>query len=446
MAHMKTYRDPQLSLFQAAVSEVIEKHSGTQIMSANGVSVPFRPTTEDPMLEAISAYADGAQASQPGVAPGAAVTLGVIDGAKHCANMALKLGEAIGKAIFTGNTADENRYRNQLGQFTECDPRWAEAAAAYAEYFVAQQKSIPYISIKTIPEPVIMLASSARKIAIVGDWGTGQPAASLILQEIRDKSPDVIIHLGDVYYAGTQYEVNHYFTGIWKQVFGSPPGAPAGPKVFALSGNHDMYAGGGAYYSLLREIGQPASFFCLQNSNWQIVAMDTGLHDCNPFGKAPTMLDPDEAKWVNSIINKAGAKKTILLSHHQLYSAYEQIGDSWINQTLLNQLSPVLPNAAMWIWGHEHNLVVYKKYCNILGRCAGHGAFPVGIDEFPERPNPSIPIEDIKLDKGQSFFRHGFILLELNGDQAKLSYYQDNAPNAPIYTEQIQSNGTVVCP
>jgi predicted phosphodiesterase len=436
MAHIKAYRDPQISLFQAAVSEVVEKHSGAQIMSAGRLGVPLRPTTEDPMMEAISAYVDGAVGSQPRVAPGAPITLGIIDGAKHCANMALKLGEAIGKAILTGNKADEQRYRDQLSKFTECDPRWAEAAAVYADYFVAQQNSIPYISVKEISDPTIPLPPKA-KIVIVGDWGTGQPAARLVLEEIRDKKPDIVIHLGDIYYAGTQYEFDNYFTGVWKQVFGSGPNAPGGPSVYTLSGNHDMYSGGRAYYALLRTIGQPASFFCLQNSDWQFVAMDTGLHDCNPLGKAPTMLDPDEADWVKEKVLQAETRKTIFLSHHQLYSTFEQIGDSWINQSLLNQLGPALPHISMWIWGHEHNLVVYRKYSNVLGRCAGHGAFPVGIDEPQAEPNSEIPIENVHLDKGQSFYRHGFILIELNGNQARFSYFQDNAPDAPTYTEQV---------
>jgi predicted phosphodiesterase len=436
MAHMKTYRDPQISLFQAAVSEVVEKHSGAQIMSANGESVPLRPTSEDPMLEAISAYVDGALSPEPSVASGAPITLGIADGAKYCANMALKLGEAIAKAVLAGNKSDEQRYRDQLGKFGGCDPRWAEAAAVYADYFVAQQKSIPYISIKTISDPTLPLQPNA-KIAIVGDWGTGQPAARLVLQEIRDKNPDIIIHLGDVYYAGTQYEFDNYFSGVWKQIFGSGPDAPGGPRVYNLSGNHDMYSGGGAYYNLLKTISQPASFFCLQNSDWQFIAMDTGLHDSNPLGKAPTMLDPDEADWVKQKVQQAGTRKTIFLSHHQLYSTFEQIGDSWINQPLLNQLGPVLQNIAMWIWGHEHNLVVYRKYSNVLGRCAGHGAFPVGIDEAQPQPNSEIPIENVHLDKGQSFYRHGFVLVELSGKQAQLSYFQDNSPNVPVYTEKL---------
>ncbi len=36
-------------------------------------------------------------------------------------------------------------------------------------------------------------------------------------------------------------------------------------RLFALCGNHDVYGGGRGYYGLLREIGQPASYFCLRS-------------------------------------------------------------------------------------------------------------------------------------------------------------------------------------
>ncbi len=55
MAHMSTYRDAKLSLFQSAVSQVVEKNAGNQVLSvAGGAPIPLRSTTEDPMLEAVA--------------------------------------------------------------------------------------------------------------------------------------------------------------------------------------------------------------------------------------------------------------------------------------------------------------------------------------------------------------------------------------------------------
>jgi hypothetical protein len=102
MSNMKAYRDAQISLFQSAVSEVVEKHSGNQILSVNGATIPMRATTEDPMLEAVANYADAASS---GAMPqnAAPEMLSIIDEAKFCANMSIKIGEALGKALIRGD-------------------------------------------------------------------------------------------------------------------------------------------------------------------------------------------------------------------------------------------------------------------------------------------------------------------------------------------------------
>jgi len=216
-----------------------------------------------------------------------------------CVNMSLKLGEALGKALVTGDQTEIQRYRDQLSKFTECDPRWAEAAAVYADYFVAQGRAIPYKSVNTIPDPVITDLPSQVRVAIVGDWGTGQPAARTVLSQIKAMQPKIIIHLGDVYYAGTQYEYDNYFTGIWSQVFGVAPDSPVVPHFIISREITTLFR----RTSLLQTppIHRPArKFFILQNDNWQLLSMDTGLHDAGPrFARhSPTVLDPDEAKWV----------------------------------------------------------------------------------------------------------------------------------------------------
>jgi hypothetical protein len=47
--------------------------------------------------------------------------------------------------------------------------------------------------------------------------------------------------------------------------------------------NHDMYSGGQGYSWLVDHIAQRASYYCLQNSDWQFRAMDTGHNDNNPI-------------------------------------------------------------------------------------------------------------------------------------------------------------------
>ncbi|HVV46988.1 MAG TPA: metallophosphoesterase, partial [Bryobacteraceae bacterium] len=323
-----------------------------------------------------------------------------------------------------------------------CDPRWTEVLEVYAASRIAD-KTIPYRRHTNPGDFVISNRLPAKAtVALLGDWGTGQEAAKQLLVRIAARHPDAVIHLGDVYYSGTKHEVQNYFYSIWQKILGIPKVAwgekltdlSKTPATFHLAGNHDMYAGGQPYYSVIDMLGQPASYFCLRNEHWQFLAMDTGLHDSNPSREGdPTWLEDTEVEWLKDKIRNAGGRKTILLSHHQLFTAFEDIGKAPINGKLLSQLQDVLPQVTAWFWGHEHNLVIYGKYLNVLGRCIGHGAFPVQPEEL-RAPNPDIPLNPVTLAKDtKGFFEHGYVTMELDGADAHVTYYQYD-PNSGAET------------
>jgi hypothetical protein len=270
-------------------------------------------------------------------------------------------------------------------------------------------------------------------VAIVGDWGTGDDGAKLLLRQIAEKKPDVVLHLGDVYYSGTEHEFQNYFCPVWQDTFGlekvpwgGKPTKPTVPATFTLAGNHDMYAGGAPYYTNIDMLGQPASYFCLRNDNWQFIAMDTGLHDCNPVDQTvPTFLEDTELAWIKDKVNNAGKRQTVLLSHHQLFTSYEDIAGRFINDHLLAQLHDILPKVTVWFWGHEHNLVIYPPFIGVRARCIGHGSFPVAVDEV-EKPKPQVPILPTALspDDTGALFQHGYMIMDLAGATAKATYYQ----------------------
>ena len=183
------------------------------------------------------------------------------------------------------------------------------------------------------------------------------------------------------------------------------------------------------YYTLIDMLGQPASYFCLQNDHWQFVAMDTSFHDSNPVTVTDaTFVEPDEIAWMKDKVNNAGGRKTILLSHHQLFTAFEKIGGTSVNNKLLPQVQDILSKLTVWLWGHEHNLVIYEKYLGVLGRCIGHGAFPVSTKELKDPPNPEVPIAKVTLASDDNgFYRHGYVIMKIDGASADLTYYQYNA-------------------
>jgi 3',5'-cyclic AMP phosphodiesterase CpdA len=444
MPNMKQFRTRDASLWQSAVDEVVAKENTASSPAAGfggGTPAVKRPFQGEPEIEHSNDIAEAVNNGEPvPTVPPPSPAAGAADTVKFCATAAFKLAEARVKAFFTHDDTELKRLEEELKTpFGNCDAKWAQVLAVYAASKInAKTRDIPYIRHKNLNDFVLTdrLPDQAT-IALLGDWGTGQEAARKLLTKIASKKPDAVFHLGDVYYSGTENEVKNYFYAIWQKVLGIPKVAwdspltdtAAKPATFHLSGNHDMYAGGGPYYSVIKMLGQPASYFCVRNKDWQFIALDTGLHDSNPVAQgSATFLEDTEVEWLKDKIANAGGRKTVLLSHHQLFSASDKINGSSVNEQLNAQVKDVLPQVTAWLWGHEHNLVVYRKFQNVLGRCVGHGAFPVAVDQTEEL-SPDVPIEDVHLDKDQTggLFLHGYALLKLDGKNATATYFQYNS-------------------
>ncbi len=131
-----------------------------------------------------------------------------------------------------------------------------------------------------------------------------------------------------------------------------------------------MYSGGYGYYdTLLADLrfGRQAksSFFRLYNKHWQILGLDTAYDENG-------LRDP-QAKWVVETLG-ANQQKTMLLTHHQFFSAYENSQD--VGVVLRRKLRPVLAAGRIdaAVWGHEHRCLTYSSYENIrYPRLIGHG-------------------------------------------------------------------------
>ena len=197
-----------------------------------------------------------------------------------------------------------------------------------------------------------------------------------------------------------------------------------------------------------------------------MLALDTGLHDHNPSTVTTdiTYLEPSEAAWHLDKINRfhdAGGK-TILLSHHQLFSAYGMIGkaedksagEEAFNPELLATFREVLEAGKVlaWFWGHEHNLCIYEAYPPLKkGRCIGHGAVPVFLAQEPYKvdhkiPNPPGLVRDresgepvqLSVDE-EGVYHHGYVILQLDDASrtAEAAYYVEEAQETPIYRETL---------
>lgn len=274
-----------------------------------------------------------------------------------------------------------------------------------------------------LPAPA---SGGALRVGVLGDWGTGESEAVAVLAQLMAQKPDVIIHVGDVYYAGTASEQQNHFLAL---IQSARAASGLAIPVYTLPGNHDYYSGGGPFYDMIPALNagipgasiQENSFWCLRNDAWQLQGMDTGYHDSDIFevGQDTTHLRDDEAAWHQEKLAGAAGRQVILFSHHQLFSAFEQIGGAWSNPSLLANLqawqaaSPF--SLAAWFWGHEHLLEVYQTPGSlpVLGRCVGNGAFPTFINTGAYQPNPAgAPMQPVASTPGGTPFPNGFVQTE----------------------------------
>lgn len=477
----QTFRNHMLSIFQSSVETVaqglIEKSAAPGQAAALALTaasakaaapvkaVPAagapgsRPGMENPIVRAaaqICALRDQGVTEIPLAAPAS-----IGDQAWTCA----RLGFSLLEARVRGDAATVAQLQSDLTG-SSCDPAWASTLVEYAAYFGPDgaRRPINYITPDKAGEGIVTIPDNAR-IAMIADWGTGTPAAAALLREIKKKNPDILIHLGDIYYSGTKEECRRHFRDIIDDVFDRPR-SPF--PVFTMAGNHDMYSGGEGYYDLIKTLNPPASrqnasFFGLRAKNqmWQLLAMDTGLHDYDPLSvaEAVTFVNPAEEAWHIRRLNEMKGLKngqTILLSHHQLFSAFARIGAPSADGSL-NPCNPKLlatlakfraTNAkiAAWFWGHEHNLCVYQPYAGLeKGRCIGHGAVPVFKNQNPYdvpaklRNPPQLVKATVLGFEDALVYAHGFTMVSLDprGGRATVEYFQTSNPAEAMYTEKL---------
>ncbi len=351
--------------------------------------------------------------------------------------------------------ARENQIESEFNS-SPCDPGWLTALKAWLVFYWDGKP--PLYNPPTAAAVPIALppagADGSLRVGILGDWGTGEPEALAVLDQLMQLNPDLIVHLGDIYYAGTIDECRTNFLApiqAARQKYGR------NIPVYTIPGNHDYYSGGAGFYGMIPLLNQNApnatvqefSFFCLQNDNWQLECMDTGFNDHNLEHVADdiTHLLREEAAWHEQQLLAAGSRKTILMSHHQLFSSFATIGASgtsyqnpYLTQNLQDWRAAGVSNIVAWLWGHEHLLEVYAAPSTdpaglpVLGRCVGHGAFPVFNNTGDYTKQQASPIE---LQEASGFpggyvqtaddglvYASGFAMLTLGAATGKADYYQ----------------------
>jgi len=444
--NLYTYSDPVLSLWQAAVAEVQGRHESVTNRMALATSnrLPATPMpAQNELMSPVYLLGEPLKANEKVpdeisakvAAPVSAARPGAVAEAKVLVPAdCVKVAAQFLWAEMTGNKEKSALYAGELKD-SVCDIGWGECVVTYLAYKASGAKLL----YRSNQNPVFDLADG-KTIAIIGDWGTGDEVAINLLQQVAALKPQVLIHLGDVYYAGTHNEEQGNFLDICRKLLG--PNVP----IFSLCGNHDMYSGGEGYYWLVDQLGQQASYFCLQNEDWQFLAMDTGHNDHDPLTVATNMtgLVTDgswaEEDWLLDKINLAKGRKTVLLSHHQLFSPFGAVGSvdgkSYAyNPNLRSTFQAVMDQVEWWFWGHEHTLAIFDPYMGLKrGRCVGASAVPVFTDQqsytnasgLETYGGAGLPVWNTKGQLGDNgtSYNNCFALMTLNGSSANVDYYQ----------------------
>jgi hypothetical protein len=477
---LQTFRDPAFSLLQSAIHSTLLKHQAQGKITLPPGRRGLGVTADHPIMKAATQAMDELQSAPasapaaPARAAGAAGT--VVDCAKLVAEIAKD--ELVDRAKVPA-------LKNELSAST-CDPLWAECLTEY-EAFLASGHTQPYTVYTDINQYVLSNCfPDTAKIAILGDWGTGMNDAIVLLQQIAANfQPDVLIHLGDIYYSGLPSEDSGHFSALINEVWPSNP-----PLVFTLDGNHDRYAGNaGGYYPLIASLNQkaglpqPNSYFALRNNFWQFVAMDTGYHDADPLtvNSNLTYLEQSEIDWhldkirnngagINASINPSGVRGTVLLSHNQLMSftglGYNPAGQPLaVNPNLANPFASVFDLIDFWLWGHEHDLCIFAPYSMgpgqplPPGRCIGASAVPVFTPEATSPANLVIPpgesepprvIQGTSLGDNGAVFNHAYAIVTVNNAALSIDYYQfdstDATPGNPPAPTPLSYRDTAAAP
>lgn len=360
---------------------------------------------------------------------------------------------------------------------------WIQCGWYYLKYYVLAHLPPPYLDWQAHAPADInfgiidyQLPADSR-VLMIGDWGTHMPDnVALLRQALKKFNPDLIIHLGDVYYSGTVEECSENVIEVLNAIVAELK-LERRPAFFAIPGNHDYYSGGSGFFQMIAKINsgvagctQLASYFCLRTADqrWRFLAMDTGYGDRNPIEQQAPNLQRHEAAWHQDKLDKFPGS-TVLLSHHQLLSAKEQLNKGlrpFLNENLYGIFSKYFDRIAAWYWGHEHNLIFFDNDLRVhaddpplkKGRLVGCSAYEETVEEDPFKINYEAArfmkdMKRLKVSKyatgDQHFYNHAFAILDVAPEKIAASYYEypswgmtdgpskEPAVGPPLYQEDL---------
>lgn len=326
-----------------------------------------------------------------------------------------------------------------LSWYAQLDPLWLTTLPNYAINLI-DPKSIyhPYPAPSASYKATINTAQSSISIAIVGDWGTGpyghdfggHGPAIAVMNAMKSVSPDYAVHLGDVYYSGTDmrlpmHEEKNNLLTPWDT------GLSDSGRNFTINSNHEMYGGGQGLMGVALGSGTPFShqnnspYFALDYGKWVIIGLDSAYFDTSMLYMQGALGDANNTQQKDFVksLGDLSQKKVLVMTHHNpmSYDGNSIVPNKQAGQGIWDAMVHLLGKQPdLWYWGHLHLGVAYNAK-SILGakgtvcRCVGHGAIPYGnaygidtanVDYYAHTP----------LAEDSNQVQNGFAVLKLDAD------------------------------
>lgn len=468
-------RNRKLSLWQSAVEEML-RQSPPPGLTATSTRME---TLNHPVARGTALFVRLAAAGARVPPPPKGLMATEDDPQLHAYLSQLHLDRA--EALRHKDTAKAQALETECRQYATCyTTGWISCETTYLQYGAETDYTLQYndwtVAGNGNPDYGVIpwqLPDDAS-VALIGDWGTGLPDAQALVQELMmlTPKPAAIIHIGDIYYAGTPDQCSSNFLNI---VNAAAPNIP----VFTIPGNHEYYDWGVGYYKMLPQLNtflpsatQVASYFCLrtQDGLWQFLGGDTGQGDTNPLAGAVSSpaapsLRTTEAQWHADKMTRFGGS-TIFMTHHQLFTANDTITTdsrlpNYINMSLGNQIAPYFSRIAMWLWGHEHDIAIFQNglFGLAMGRLVGSSAYEEATSDNPYGVKyPQVPFnQSLEPTAQNGYFPHACCVFNLQRtnptDPINVTYYATPAwyetpPSplpglVPVFNERIAPAASV---
>jgi hypothetical protein len=232
------------------------------------------------------------------------------------------------------------------------------------------------------------------------------------------------------------------------------------------SGGHGLFEVtlGDPRFAQQRADGRATSWLTMVTDRWNIVGLDTAWrHRLLEVRGDELFVEGDLGRLEGSqarVLERCAAedKRLLVLSHHQLFSAYDEshlrFGDDREATPLAEELGPILERRPVdaWFWGHEHDCLAYENGFGGVGaaRAIGHGAVPTEVRRSPATPlgapypdfvvRPDTRDDDVAAmqalrweyrDVGpvdgddRPLVRRGFAVLDIAGDDLTVTYVDE---------------------